>query len=81
MDAKLEKQKKFIKNLIIYLSIKNKFFYKKQMDEHSKLTIKDFEIVKELGSGSFGKVKLVKKIANDVLYALKTVTLNRLNQK
>jgi hypothetical protein len=33
------------------------------MDKTSNLTIKDFEIIKELGSGSFGKVKLVKKIS------------------
>jgi serine/threonine protein kinase len=51
------------------------------MDEKCKLTIKDFEVLKELGSGSFGKVKLVKKIENEVVYALKTVSMNRLNQK
>ena len=51
------------------------------MDEQCKLTIKDFEVVKELGSGSFGKVKLVKKIENEDFYALKTVTMNRLSQK
>ena len=33
------------------------------MDEKFNLTIKDFEIIKELGSGNFGKVKLVKKIS------------------
>jgi hypothetical protein len=31
------------------------------MEVNSQITMKDFEVIKELGSGSFGKVKLVKK--------------------
>jgi hypothetical protein len=31
------------------------------MEESSQLSMKNFEVIKELGSGSFGKVKLVKK--------------------
>lgn len=52
-------------NLILksFFLITNKFFYKQAMDEKFNLTIKDFEIIKELGSGNFGKVKLVKKIS------------------
>lgn len=45
------------------------------------LALSDFEIIKELGSGSFASVKLVKKRGNDELFAMKTVTLNRLNNK
>jgi len=51
------------------------------MSQEPKMTIKDFEVLKELGCGSFGKVMLVKKISTQVLYALKTVSLNRLNQR
>lgn len=43
--------------------------------------MKDFEVVKELGTGSFGKVDLVRKKDDGGLYALKSVPLNRLNQK
>jgi serine/threonine protein kinase len=31
------------------------------MEESGQIAMKDFEVVRELGSGSFGKVKLVKK--------------------
>jgi hypothetical protein len=34
------------------------------MDNTSNLTIEDFETIKELSSGSFGKVKLVRKMSN-----------------
>lgn len=44
-----------------------------------KLT--DFETIKELGSGSFGSVKLVKKIDDGQTYAMKTVSLSKLTQK
>ena len=30
-------------------------------EKNSQLTLKDFEVVKELGAGSFGKVRLVKR--------------------
>lgn len=51
------------------------------MSGETKMTTKDFEVLKWLGSGRFGKVMLVKKISTEVLYALKTVSLNRLSQK
>ncbi len=31
------------------------------MEDNLQMGMKDFEVLKELGSGSFGKVKLVKK--------------------
>ena len=43
--------------------------------------MRDFEVVKELGSGSFGTVTLVRKRDCQTLYALKSVKLNRLSQK
>ena len=51
------------------------------MNENQSLSIKQFTVIKELGSGSFGTVKLIQKIDTEVLYALKTVKLNRLSQK
>ena len=46
-----------------------------------KMSHKDFEVLRDLGSGSFGKVTLVKKLDSELLYAMKTVALNRLSQK
>lgn len=51
------------------------------MDQPSHMSMRDFECIKELGSGSFGKVKLVKKKGCETLFALKTVSICRLNQK
>ena len=31
------------------------------MEQSDQMSMKDFEVVKELGSGSFGRVRLVKK--------------------
>jgi hypothetical protein len=31
------------------------------MEESGQISMKDFDVIKELGSGSFGKVKLVKR--------------------
>lgn len=45
------------------------------------LKLTDFEIIKDLGTGSFGSVKLVKKRDNQQILALKTVSLSRLSQK
>ncbi len=45
------------------------------------LKLSDFEAVKDLGSGSFGSVKLVRKKDDGQTFAMKTVSLGRLNQK
>lgn len=45
------------------------------------LKLANFETVKDLGSGSFGSVKLVRKKDDCQLFALKTVSLGRLSQK
>ena len=45
------------------------------------LTMKDFEVVKELGRGSFGRVRLVRLRGGERLLALKAVLMNRLSQK
>jgi NIMA (never in mitosis gene a)-related kinase len=49
--------------------------------EQNTLSYKDFEVVKELGSGSFGKVQLVRKKTDGILYAIKSVNMVRLNEK
>jgi NIMA (never in mitosis gene a)-related kinase len=41
----------------------------------------DFESIKDLGSGSFGSVKLVRKKDDSQVLAMKTVSLTRLTQK
>ena len=46
-----------------------------------QLSIHDFEILRELGTGSFGKVHLVKRISDQTKYAMKSVPMNRLSQK
>jgi len=38
-----------------------------------KVTIKDFDLIKVLGRGAFGKVMLVKKKDSGNLYALKSI--------
>ena len=40
-----------------------------------------YETIKELGTGSFGQVRLVKCVETQQLYALKSVSLGRLSQK
>jgi len=45
------------------------------------LKLSDFETIKELGSGSFGSVKLVRKLDDSQIFAIKTVSLGRLSQK
>ena len=44
-------------------------------------TIKDFKKEKIIGKGSFGSVYLVRRIADNQIYALKTVILDKLNKK
>jgi NIMA (never in mitosis gene a)-related kinase len=45
------------------------------------LKLSDFETLKDLGSGSFGSVKLVRKKDDSQIFAMKTVSLGRLSQK
>ena len=45
------------------------------------LKLSDFEVVKDLGAGSFGTVKLVRKKDDSQLMAMKVVSLNKLTQK
>jgi NIMA (never in mitosis gene a)-related kinase len=40
-----------------------------------------YENIKELGTGNFGQVRLVKCVDTQKLYALKSVSLGRLSQK
>jgi len=40
----------------------------------TKVGLSDFEIIRVLGKGSFGKVMLVKKVANGELYAMKVLS-------
>ncbi len=47
----------------------------------TQLSEKDFEFLKELGSGSFGIVHLVRKIQEDKHYAIKSVKLSQMSQK
>ena len=44
-------------------------------------SMKDFEIVKVLGKGSFGSVYLVRRKEDKKIYALKSVILEKLNKK
>ena len=43
--------------------------------------MRDFEVVRELGRGSFGRVRLVRLREGERLLALKAVLMNRLSQK
>ena len=43
--------------------------------------IKDFKKEKVIGKGSFGSVYLVRRIADNNIYALKTVILDKMSKK
>lgn len=45
------------------------------------LKLSDFETIRELGTGSFGAVRLVRKKDDCQVWALKTVSLSKLVQK
>jgi NIMA (never in mitosis gene a)-related kinase len=45
------------------------------------MSLQEFTIIKELGSGSFGNVFKVKKKSDKKFYAMKQVKLSNLNQK
>lgn len=43
--------------------------------------MKDFDLIKDLGFGSYGKVELIRRKEDSKLYALKTVQLGSAKQK
>lgn len=45
------------------------------------MKLSDYQTIRDLGAGSFGSVKLVRKRDDSQMLAMKTVTLNRLTQK
>ena len=45
------------------------------------MSLKDFEILKDIGTGSFGIVFLVKRHLDNKIYALKRVKLSKLTNK
>ena len=47
----------------------------------STLTIDDFELIKVIGTGSYGKVILSKKRDNNQIYAIKTLKKKHLIKK
>lgn len=49
--------------------------------DSKQLTLNDFQIIRDLGAGSFGKVQLVKLKSDKNIYAMKTVPMARLTQK
>lgn len=49
-----------------------------QFDSSIKLSLDDFELIKVLGRGSYGKVTLVKCKYNNQLYAMKTMSKKKL---
>lgn len=51
------------------------------MDKGNSIGMKDFEILKDLGSGSYGRVQLIKRKEDQKLYALKSVFLASAKQK
>ena len=55
---------------------------KNYMEKTKMVDIKDFDILKELGKGAFGKVYLVKRKSTNEVFAMKTITLNgKMNEK
>ena len=46
-----------------------------------QLSEKNFEILKQLGSGSFGTVHLARKLADNKQFAIKSVQLSQMSQK
>ena len=51
------------------------------MNSASKTSISDFKIERQLGKGSFSSVYLVTRIADQKIYALKSVTMDKLTKK
>eukprot|EP00483_Globobulimina_turgida_P012321 UN12344 len=42
-------------------------------DSRKKLGLKDFELIKVIGKGAFGEVRIVRNISDNVVYAMKTM--------
>ena len=51
------------------------------MASSSTLKLTDFTIKKKLGEGSYSQVSLVTRNADQLSYALKQVSISRLNEK
>jgi len=51
------------------------------MEKEGQLTQKDFEVIRDLGFGSYGRVQLVKKKSDKKLYAMKSMFLANAKQK
>lgn len=49
--------------------------------DRSELSLKNFQIIRDLGTGSYGRVQLVKRKEDQQLYALKSVFLANAKQK
>ena len=49
--------------------------------QQEKSSMSDFEILKQLGKGAFGSVYLVKRKADNNIYALKSVIMDKLKKK
>ena len=47
--------------------------------QHQKIDLKDFQVIRLLGKGSFGKVVLVKRFDSDKIYAMKIINKNLIN--
>ena len=52
------------------------------MDETiSPSTHKDFEILKQIGKGSFGTVYKVRRKSDNKIYAIKTINISKMDKK
>ena len=53
---------------------------KRLSDQTSQISLKDFQIIKSLGNGAYGKVNLVKWTINNTFYAMKTLDKARIKK-
>lgn len=52
-------------------SLRDSFNVSFRRDRHSKITFDNFELIRVLGKGTFGKVVLCRERSSDQLYAIK----------